>query len=351
MMKRIFALLMALVLCLGLFAGCGGSGESQPADSTAAPTPTPQPINVYDYNLLTGEEKDKSIPDGQRPGAVMIDNLYAAWPQAGISSADVIYETVTEGGITRLMAVWADYTAIPTVGPVRSVRDQFVQLAMPMNAMLVHIGGSVYAVNLLNYYRYQDIDGYYLGTHAFAFDESRSKVMNQEHCWFTNGSMIQSGIDIIATLPTTGTLHPVFEFSSEAVTPANSAKNVRFTFSRVADCALAYNSANGVYLQSQFGEPHVDSNNGEQLAFKNVLLLYTDVSLKEDGIVSEFDMTGGTGYYFTNGGYEEIVWEKGGVEEMPVFTKKNGSALLLNPGKTYVAMVGNDRLADLVIEG
>lgn len=351
-MKRLFTLSLTVLLALGLLAGCSSSSASSDA-SSAAPTPTPQPVNVYDYNILTGEEKAEDLSDGQRPAAVMIDNLQAAWPQAGISDADVIYETVTEGGITRLMAVYSDYTKIPTVGPVRSARDQFVQLAMPMNAILVHIGGSVYATNLLNYYSYQDVDGYYLGTNAFAFDSERNKTLSQEHCWYTNGSMIQSGITLLGNLPTTGTLVPLFEFSrDESVTPSGgSAAQFSFSFSSVADASFSYNESTGQYLQSQFGQPHTDSNNSQQLAFKNVLVLITDVTLKSDGIVSEFDLSSGDGYYFSNGSYEKIHWEKNGVENQLTYKKEDGSTLQVNTGKSYIAILGQNQLSTLTVDG
>ena len=115
MKKRIFALLLAAALGAALLTGCGGDDSG--SGSAAAPTPTPQPINVYDYNPLTGLDKADDLPDGQRPVAIMINNVQAALPQTGIGSADVIYEMETEGGITRMMAVYSDYTKVPLVGP------------------------------------------------------------------------------------------------------------------------------------------------------------------------------------------------------------------------------------------
>lgn len=349
-MKKMWALLLCVALGAGLLSGCG-KNEDGTTDSQAQPQATPQPINVFDYNPLTGLSKDKNVPDGQRPVAVMVDNLRDAWPQAGISQADVIYEMVTEGGITRLMAVYTDYRAIANVGPVRSARDQFVQFAMPMNAMLVHIGSSSYANDLLNYYRYQDIDGYYLGTNAFSFDSARNQTRDKEHCWFTNGSLIQAGIDKVGTLQTTGTLNPLFSFAQSPVSGTAAANQIAFRFSQYADAAFAYDPASGNYLQSQFGVPHTDGVDGSQLSFKNVMVLVSNITLKKDGVVTEFDLSKGDGWYFTGGTLQKITWQKGEPDAAPAFFDAAGKALAVNPGKSYIAVISKEAAATLTVDG
>ena len=82
-------------------------------------------VEEREYNYITGESLSGN-ENTQRPVAVMIDNSKYAQPQYGTSDADIIYEMVTEGGITRLMAVYDTIDHIQRVGPVRSARDQFV---------------------------------------------------------------------------------------------------------------------------------------------------------------------------------------------------------------------------------
>ena len=105
-MKRFWALFLTAAMALSL-AACGGrtgkffhtavnSGISQP--ETEAP----------DYNLLTGEALAEGVAPGQRPVAIMVNNAQAAMPQRGIGSADAIFEMVTEGGITRMMALYSN---------------------------------------------------------------------------------------------------------------------------------------------------------------------------------------------------------------------------------------------------
>ena len=185
MTKRLCSALLALstaVMCLCARSAGGqvSASGAPPSGSSSAPAPSsvsqsaqepqPQPepetpaiVTDPSANPLTGLAKADDWPEGMRPLAVMLDNVQAALPQRGLQSADLVYEMVTEGGITRLMAVYSDYTSMPEVGPVRSARDQHVQLMFPLGAMYLHVGGSTYAKALLSQYHYEakSLDGYF----------------------------------------------------------------------------------------------------------------------------------------------------------------------------------------------
>ena len=160
MKKRIFALCSALLLSLTVFAGCGSKpteesaasepevtataaptaeAESSAAESTAEPTeaPSTEPANV---NLLTGLPTLTDGAIGKRPVAVMVNNVDAALPQYGISAADLIFELPVEYDLTRLMAVYGDYTQIPEVCSIRSCRYYYPILAVGFDAIYVNWG-------------------------------------------------------------------------------------------------------------------------------------------------------------------------------------------------------------------
>lgn len=348
-MKRILSLFLALALSAGLLAGCR---RSPAASSGPAPTATPEPVIPYDYNPLTGEPKPEDLPDGQRPVAVMVNNVAAALPQTGIGQADVIYEMETEGGITRLMAVFSDYTKVSLVGPVRSARDQFIQFVLPMNAIFVHIGGSTYATDMLNYYRYQDIDGMYLGTSAFVFDEERYKTRAQEHCWYTNGQLIAQGIETVK-VSTTGTLAPLFKFAAKGKEPQlpQPAGALAFRFSGYGDAAFRYNAESGSYLKEIYGAAQLDAATGAQLAFKNVFVLFAPVTHKPDTELTDFALVSGEGYYFTGGQYTPVTWEKAGDQAPLKLYGPSGSELLVAAGKSYIAVVSTQQQGTLSVDG
>ncbi len=353
MKKRTLSLLLASALALGALSGCGGPGGGS-SGSAPAPTATPQPVTALDCNPLTGEDKPAGLADGQRPVAVMINNIQTALPQTGIGSADVIYEMETEGGITRMMAVFADYTTMPLVGPVRSSRDQFVQLVLPMNALFVHIGGSTYSTRMLNYYKYQDIDGMYLGTSAFYFDEERYKTKAQEHCWYTSGELVQRGIDTVGSLSTTGAVSPLFRFADKGAAvklSGGAASALAFRFSDYGDAAFHYNADTGLYLKDIYGAAQVDAATGEQLAFKNVFVLFAGVGHKPEPQLTDFDLSSGSGYYFTGGSYAPVTWSKDGDQAPLKLYDAGGGELSVAAGKSYIAVVSSARADSLTVDG
>ena len=195
-MKKIGLFIVFFVLIF-TFTACK---EKKPQVSSSTPnleSIIDIPKQVFDVNPLTGIEKSDDYPEGVRPFAIMINNAPAAMPQSGISSAPVIYEMVTEGGITRLMAIYDDYTKIGKVGPVRSTRDQFVNFMFPINAIGVHIGSSIYASEILRAYNYITLDGYYLGHTTFEQDKNRTaNGYANEHTFYTNASLLQEGLNI-----------------------------------------------------------------------------------------------------------------------------------------------------------
>ena len=198
-MKRMIAFALAVMLAFGMTA-CGDNTSSGTQSASSASAPGASPLipdgPAPEINLITGEALAEGLAAGDRPVAVMVNNAQAALPQRDIGSADAVFEMVTEGGITRLLALYADKDTVPQVGPVRSARDQHLQCAMPLNSVIVHIGTSIYAENLLNQYQYSTINGMYLGSTSFVFDEARSAAgYANEHCWYTDAALIAAGME------------------------------------------------------------------------------------------------------------------------------------------------------------
>ena len=78
-----------------------------------------------------------------RPVAIMIGNNDRSRPQINIDKADMYMEAETEGGITRIMAVFAGNSRVPnTIGPIRSARTPFIKSAESLDSIYVHAGGS-----------------------------------------------------------------------------------------------------------------------------------------------------------------------------------------------------------------
>lgn len=357
----------AALLCTAfLLAGCGRQTSASVPDvtttsttaaqttavtqteTTAETTTTTQPLPERSYDPLTGLRTLDPQAEGKRPIAVMINNLRAALPQYGIEAADVIYELPVEGGITRLMAVYADYQSMPNVCSVRSCRYYYPILCLGMDAFYCHWGSDqTIALETLKRTGIDHFDGGYLYGSVFFRDSARLSTYSSEHTGYLDGGKIGAYIESHGYRTDRDEMHqdPMFRFVSEEAqfTPADlTAQNITLQFSKAYYSTFTYDAETGVYLKQHSGKLHIDQNTGNQLAFKNVFVLKTEIHTREDGYLMDVALTGGTGYYAANGGMQPITWQKES-EASPIRVyDADGAELNVNPGKSYIGIIGNN---------
>ena len=347
----------AALLASLLFSGCsfpGGTASSQaPAtQETAAPSAEPTPAAEPMPNPLTGvADADYT---NRRPVAVTLRTLEGAAPQWGLSSADVLVEGVSEGTTASLMALYSSVDNISKAGPVGPGRDLLLQMALPLNALPVHIDKNIYASNLLNTLTYQDLDGYHIGKAAFAFDQDRQNAgYREENCWYTTGELIKNGLHPPRTSPV-GANTPLFVFGERPAVEesARNATALTIAFSPDDSEQLNYAADTGLYVKTNAdGSPTVDADNGQQVAFTNVLVLYASSGIKDDGYTRDYDLTGGTGLYLTGGAWEQIQWTKEDATGPLQLTAADGSPLVVSPGKSFIAIWGGYYGQSLTLTG
>lgn len=368
MKKRIFALCSALLLSLTVFAGCGSKSteesaasepeatataaptaeaESSAAESTAEPTkaPSTEPANV---NLLTGLPTLTDGAIGKRPVAVMVNNVDAALPQYGISAADLIFELPVEYDLTRLMAVYGDYTQIPEVCSIRSCRYYYPILAVGFDAIYVNWGMNESVarptVNSMDIDQY-DGDEYGLGD-CFGRDKARYESgYAWEHTGVFHGPNFPSVLekDKVRTdlkEDKTGTAFNFVEMDKNAAPNGEDAQKVRVDFG-ANYCVFTYDEENHEYLKNFKDSPHMDGISKEQLKFENVIVLETEIKpYPGDEVIKYVDWEGGEnakGYYISEGKMVPITWSKAGMYDPLKFFDANGNELQLNRGKSYIA--------------
>lgn len=322
----------------------GQDNTDTPDDKTPDDTkPDEVPPEPKFYNKLTGLETTEEL-SGIRPVGIMINNIKQATPQQGISQADVIYEVLAEGGISRLFCLFTDYATLPETGSIRSSRDYYIDLADAHDAIYVHCGGSPAAYETLKARGTDNMDGIYFST-PFYRNEWRKKHMGMEHSMMTTGERLVKGIEEKGYRTTSDFKQPFsFKESVSAIEgeKVTDAKSVSVEFSYYAISTFDYDEATGTYLKGQFKAPHIDSNNNVQLAFENVILLYASqgaVKNDEKGRIHVDFIGTGDGIYITNGKTEPIKWSKKSRTSSYTLYKADGvTELLLNPGKTYVAI-------------
>lgn len=356
-MKRFCETILAACMLLSL-CGCG-SGPSSAAGSSAAPPETSAPAASLQeaappaetgptgVNPLTGLPMEEEW-ERLRPVAVMLNDLRAAQPQLGVSQADLIYEVPAEGGITRMLAVFQSLDGVGNLGSIRSVRAYYLELALGLDALLVHAGGSPEAYEDIAAWGVDNMDGVNGGSDAGIFwrDAARRKNAGYEHSLLTSGEKVQAYLnaghfDVEHRAGYTGAL----SFTEDAV-PAGgtAAERVSVKYSQYKTATFTYDAASEKYLVGQFGGDYVDGNTGGQVGVTNVLALETDMHVISGDTYGRLavDLTGGSGTCFCGGVAQRIRWSKGGRNDPMVFRREDGTALSLGRGNTYICLFDPD---------
>ena len=336
-------------------AGSSETAESSDQETASKPEePLVQIADMTNMNLLTGLPTLSEQAIGKRPVAVMVNNIPQALPQYGISDADIIFEIPVEADITRLMAVYGDYTKVPNVCSIRSCRYYYPILAVGFDAFYVHCGTDpTIAQETLRRLGVDRIDGAFADYGLFERDQSR---VNQgyavEHTLTFYGTGLASALenDDVRIDLKEDKRKPAFLFAEngkEVVPNGEDAASINIVFSGYSDVDFSYNQETGTYDKWMNGEAHMDAVTGKQLTFDNVLLLETSISVRDDKGRKDVDVYGGSssvGYFASKGKIQKIHWEKPGDFDYLSFTDESGNPVAINRGKTYIAFDYPDRV-------
>lgn len=284
-------------------------------------------------NRLTGLPLENEDAAKSKPVAIMINNIKVAQKvQSGFEKADIVFETEVEGGITRMMAVFADISVVKgDIGSVRSARVVYPNIAAGLGAVYFHAGrDETYCGPEMSRIGIESLDL----NKADAYRFRKKNGLSQEHTLFTNAELLQKAIKDKKFTGATKT-EPFANFTKdeETVTPAGgTAINVSVPFSSSYVTKFTYNAESGKYDKQKPSGSCKES-------FKNLLILKTPMSHYSNGKHRNISLKGGSGYYVSNGAVEEIKWTKGDAYDAFVFTKADGTTLTINAGNSYVGIM------------
>ena len=346
-------------------ASSSSAASSAPAASSQAPAASSSApaLPPYDADPLTGEAKRGR---GRIVG-VMVNNIcnsarQNARPQRGLSAAPVLIESKVEGNISRLCALYSSAEGIPEVGPLRSGRDQFLQLIMPWQALYYHDGESVFCTQYVSQWDYAGLNiggkGYFnTPTHPqVAHRDPRGGVVAYEHTEFTSGSEIRqaaqnAGIDL--TYDYDATFFPFADYRTGETVLLDGCpggRDVTVRHSANYQSAFHYSDPDQVYRMEMYSahtgrfEAAVDELNSQQLAFENLLVCFAPIAAYpgDSGDVQQVQyIAGGEAFYFTRGRVRPCQWSKP-APDLPLEVTDNGQPVTFNRGRTYLAIVDED---------
>ena len=275
------------------------------------------------------------------PVAVSIDNYPKARPESGLSDADIVYEALTEGGITRYLAIFHSRAA-STVGPVRSARPYFALLAKEWGAVFAHCGGDSKDVEPIREYNVVDADEFKHGD-LYWRDDSREAPHN-----------LYTSVESLRKVTSTPLPGPAkrYDFGNWTTEPVAGIE-VRYS----KNYAVQYRYAGKKYERwildgDREPWPQEDRGTGKKPEVANVIVQFakTRVAYADGGVI--IDLIGeGRAVYLLGGAYSEGTWKKGGIEEPTLFYTQQGAKITLAPGQTWVQIVPEDASVRILQEG
>ena len=329
----------------------------------------PQEVVRPIQNPLTGvmytEEEAKDWKD-LRPLGVMINNHPDARPQAGLIDADLTYEVVAEGGITRFLAFYQS-TLPNKVGPVRSTREYYLVLAKETgDAMLMHYGYSPQAGVDIDAWPVRSLqkggieEAYCSG--CIWRDQERVAQVAWEHTLFANATkLVQRGLELgwQGKSPNFYT----WQFKDDAASYAHTPKadKISYDFWYVGDFSAIwqYNASTNSYLRwmgfDKAGNEiaHVDELTGKQISVKNLIVQFATENRIAGDDKNRLDYTlvgSGKGYVFMDGRVIEVTWSKASRNERTKYYDTNGVEVKFNRGKFWIAVLPDRSPENLKLE-
>lgn len=275
-------------------------------------------------------------PDGQEnflPIAIMIDNSLEGRPTIGLSKANLVYEALAEGGITRFFAFFSSGGEISKIGPVRSVRPYFLEWAKEISALPVHIGGSPQALEMISSSRLVTLNEFYQ-TAYFWRDKDRIAPFNVE----TSLSLIRKFLEN-KKIPDQGNFQK-WLYKDEAPVKEAPVSQIAVNFSTPAfRVTWQYSSSTNEYLRQQGGTPHLNGNN-EQLRAKNIVVQFVRSWVIDQEWRRRIETTGkGEALIFQDGRAIKAKWQKQNSKERTRFFDENEQEISFNRGITWVEVV------------
>ena len=329
---QVLAVLAAGAMLAGCQTGPGDEAviidESESIDSVETET-IELDADLWPLTGLARGDADASLP---ALGA-KIDNASQARPQVGLDEADIVFEELVEGGLTRYLAVW--HSSLPAeIGPVRSVRPMDPDIISPFGGILAYSGGQQRFIEAM------------LDAPVASAINGQSDV--RDFFYRTGNNVAPHNVIVLAPelqayFADRGGPPPQFNFAtsadeSSAARSGSDAASLRVAFSGVSAPTWTWSDTDGVFVRSQTNGAPDTAISGEQLSADNVVVIEVDIQVIQD--IPTTQMVGsGEGLVATAGKALEISWSKASAESPIELTDGSGARVLLAPGQTWVELI------------
>jgi hypothetical protein len=354
--NKVLAAAVAAMVLIILFSGCNNNNSLETIKDDSNSGNLTRLLSVASEEFTMENISPVSLPESgaaNRPIAVMVENSFAARPQSGLIFADVVYEVVDEYGITRFVAIFSSNEP-PMVGPVRSARPYYAEIARAFNPIYAFFGtypecyGVIEQLGLQTLSAMSDRSGNSSITAQAPYwrDWSRSDI--QEHTAFMSVPKLKQKAAQLG-YPIQGGGIPFPYKSDPPVEARGGITNIHIDFSTHAyaprgfDIRYIYDTGSNSYSRFMGGYPHIDFNTGQQIMVKNIVVMVSDIEgpLDKWGHMAVRTTGSGIAFIFQDGNAIQGSWERGNVLAPFVYKDNRGKQVKFTGGSTWVAIVQN----------
>lgn len=295
------------------------------------------------------------------PLAVMIENHTESRPQSGLSSADIIYEAVAEGGITRFMAVFYCNLGDVQVGPVRSARTYFLDWLSEYDALYAHVGGAntpgpANALGQIIKYKIKDLNQFSIGFPTFWRDYQRlGRPVATEHTmysttqklWAIGAKKEWTNENLKEEKWEKSFILWKFKDANDKLTIEEDATKIDVSFWQgYSDYGVSWSwdATCNCYKRNNGGVSHTDLNNKEQLSANNIIIQFERESRANDGYEGNAHLIyktigEGKALFFQDGKVVEGKWVKPSRVARTKYIDNKGKEVKFNRGLIWVQTV------------
>lgn len=269
--------------------------------------------------------------------AVVVENHPDARPQSGFPQADIVYETIAEGGITRTIALYQSQDA-KEIGPIRSARDYFIDWLQEYNGIFVHVGGNIDALDKITARKIPDLNQYYNGAYFW-----RDKTRYAPHNVYSTTEKLYQVASKRGYDNATNVTSLTFKEDTKAeIRPTSQTVTINFSTASFV-VKYDYDPKNNNYLRSNGGITHKDKISGQQLTTKNIIVVYTNFSYSKTRIGEQktniTTIGRGKALVIQDGKAINAFWEKTSPTAQMTVKNELGEAIKLNPGQTWFEVI------------
>ena len=292
---------------------------------------TPNKNNFY-IDIIPPPKQDYDLKNEKLLGAIIENSTISRSGMKGLSKAKIVYETFAEGGITRFLAIFDSRTDNIEIGPIRSVRDYFLDWAEEYNLPLIHCGGSDTAIERLKKTsRVKNIDEFneYNKENYFIRNKNIARphnlFSNTEHFFNINNENINS--------------KSIF-FSANSIELENKNTGLKIDFlSAPYNVEYKYDKDKKTYLRFNGGLKHIDTANNQQISVDNIILQKVNYEVIDDKLrLKIYTKTEGDCVFITHGTHEECKWKYENNETS--FNLLNDEKIKFNYGNLWIEVIG-----------